>query len=202
MPSAQVHWLLERHADLFARAVGAFFSPKRIRLRHGQTDFTTDHSSTFWHEHTASVSGWLLPRTIKASCKRVTKVLTHFMQWVQDVKNDPDLHDRHYYNKFSSCYYGQYPLSFASSLGEPELCQLLINHLNHLVETRELGLSREYDAMAQAKNANAKKMSEALRKWALRGGNTADHPAWNIKEYNYFTNAQVRIPQSIAPQPH
>jgi hypothetical protein len=182
---------------MFARAVGAFFSPKRIRLRLGQTDFTTDRSSTFWQEQTASVTGSLLPRTMKGTYERVTKVLTHFVQWVQDVNNDPDLHDRHYHNKFSSCYYGQYPLSFASSLGEPELCQLLINHLNNLVETRELGLSREYDAMAQAKNANAKKMSEALRKWALRGGNTDDHPAWNIKEYNYFTNAQVGITRLI-----
>lgn len=139
------------------------------------------------------VTGTLVPNVIKAVYNRAQKTLTYFLRWVQDVNNDPGLHDRHYVNKYSSCYYGQFPLSFASSLGEPELCQLLINHIAKMAETNDMSLSHEYEAIARAKNINGRKMSEALRRWALRGGNTIDHPAWDFKEYNYFTNAQVNV---------
>lgn len=91
-------WLLDRGADITAKAIGVFFRPAVMRREQVEPDEHGRYHYSRWQR---------------------------LMAWIQhrDLQQDP-LAER-VQNNDSACYYGEYPLSFAASVGDVEVCKML-----------------------------------------------------------------------------
>lgn len=211
--------LLQRGANIVARATGAFFKPKRrvvvnswIGSRRGSiirapppppqgspsASFTPSPGSV---PDIATPRGWAgavcwrglaveVPERLSSSLS----LLAHFLlAWIQgrETSTAADSLVKYQDNPFSACYYGEFPLSFAASLGRIEICDVLLEAFSKRRKNQDHHLKDFYEASARRQTREGKEMEKTLAAWKAQGDSGQPHPAyWRHMELDYIVNAQ------------
>lgn len=107
-------WMLRKGAQVTARATGAFFKgPYIIKLPEDNQEEPLDLQQK----------------------EKKPDMLQRIVEWVRKDETRGHARSRKKMrNLFSACDYGEFPLSFAASVGSVEKCQLLVEHSKNMTE--------------------------------------------------------------------
>jgi len=104
-----VRWFLKNGAEVTAQATGAFFKGRVLKRRANEGNAQLDGVP-------GAISGFTRSRSEKV------------LRWLQSREGEAVPLRRTLHNAFSACDYGEFPLSFAASVGNIEICRILCEH--------------------------------------------------------------------------
>ncbi len=181
-----VQKLLRMGADLDSQATGLFFMPKYFGAK----------KKNIYDGQQPHDAKQLQTQTQRLSCY-ITKIGTKLRNLNRLGKNSVRE------NKYSGCYYGEFPLSFAASVGNVSICRLIIKAFLIRLKLKKQQFSESEEDYDMKKLAGEK--VEELREFINRPdsfGNTALHMAvfhdradvlvWMMSELELATNTPNR----------
>ena len=131
-----VEYLLDRHISLLTRARGLFFQPRLIRQRIVGLDIWRLLSER-WGAVRAERSSRRVSFTQMLELRFEGGEEQYFTGWellkawafgLVFKSHLPGVTSLNFINRYSSCYYGEYPLSFAASVGSTVAASMLYNY--------------------------------------------------------------------------
>lgn len=138
------------------------------------------------------------PALLRSESREVPSRGKRVWSWIEnrDLKNDPVVHTTA--NSDSACYYGEFPLSFAVSIGNISICKILNEHARSRIVNFDPYIAHQYDFLV-SRNTN---QAEMLKRFVAESGSRThvdtsspeelrSHAAFLGKQpINFFVHAQ------------